>query len=138
MWDKLYPMTDPPNYEPTADQSVAAQSEAASQTALEFAYDFLSQGDGQNVLFAPLFNYANGNLDATTRDDDASTRRDGALRWRSALRRESATHQCRPSCSHHWTRDRSRGETLPLEWTVKRMTSDTAELYGLGDRGGRS
>ena len=134
MWDKLFPMTDPPNYEPTADQSVAAQSEAASQTALEFAYDFLSQGDGQNVLFAPLFNYANGNLDAT---------REMMLHPRVAMGLSDGGAHCGVICDAsmptfmltHWTRDRSRGETLPLEWTVKRMTSDTAELYGLGDRG---
>ncbi len=134
MWDKLYPMTNPPNYEPTADQSVAAQSEAASQTALEFAYDFLSQGDGQNVLFAPLFNYANGNLDAT---------REMMMHPRVAMGLSDGGAHCGVICDAsmptfmltHWTRDRSRGETLPLEWTVKRMTSDTAELYGLGDRG---
>ena len=134
MWDKLYPMTDPPNYEPTEDQSVAAQSEAASQTALEFAYDFLSQGDGQNVLFAPLFNYANGNLDAT---------REMMMHPRVAMGLSDGGAHCGVICDAsmptfmltHWTRDRSRGETLPLEWTVKRMTSDTAELYGLGDRG---
>ena len=134
MWDKLFPMTDPPNYEPTAEHSVAAQSEAASQTPLEFAYDFLSQGDGQNVLFAPLFNYANGNLDAT---------REMMMHPRVAMGLSDGGAHCGVICDAsmptfmltHWTRDRSRGETLPLEWTVKRMTSDTAELYGLGDRG---
>jgi N-acyl-D-aspartate/D-glutamate deacylase len=35
----------------------------------------------------------------------------------------------------HWTRDRTRGELLPLEMMVKKQTSDTASLYGLGDRG---
>ena len=35
----------------------------------------------------------------------------------------------------HWARDRSRGEKLPLEWVVKRQTRDTADLYGLCDRG---
>ena len=35
----------------------------------------------------------------------------------------------------HWTRDRSRGERLPLEWVVKRQTADTAALVGLHDRG---
>ena len=134
MWDKLFPMTDPPNYEPTAEHSVAAQSEAASQTPIEFAYDFLSQGDGQNVLFAPLFNYANGNLDAT---------REMMMHPRVAMGLSDGGAHCGVICDAsmptfmltHWTRDRSRGETLPLEWTVKRMTSDTAELYGLGDRG---
>ena len=35
----------------------------------------------------------------------------------------------------HWVRDRSRGDRLPLELIVKRQTSDTAQLYGLEDRG---
>ena len=35
----------------------------------------------------------------------------------------------------HWTRDRTRGDRLPLEWMVKKQTHDTARLYGLTDRG---
>jgi N-acyl-D-aspartate/D-glutamate deacylase len=35
----------------------------------------------------------------------------------------------------HWTRDRTRGPKLPLEHVVRRQTRETAELYGLTDRG---
>ncbi|MGH9091417.1 MAG: amidohydrolase family protein, partial [Acidimicrobiales bacterium] len=35
----------------------------------------------------------------------------------------------------HWTRDRTRGERLPLEWVVRKQTMDTARMYGLADRG---
>ena len=35
----------------------------------------------------------------------------------------------------HWARDRSRGPKLALPWVVRKMTRDTARLYGLGDRG---
>jgi N-acyl-D-aspartate/D-glutamate deacylase len=35
----------------------------------------------------------------------------------------------------YWTRDRARGQTLPLERVVRRQTRDTAALYGLHDRG---
>ncbi len=35
----------------------------------------------------------------------------------------------------HWTRDRRRGPTLPLEHVIHRQTRQTAELYGLNDRG---
>jgi N-acyl-D-aspartate/D-glutamate deacylase len=35
----------------------------------------------------------------------------------------------------HWVRDRTRGERLPLELVIHKMTSDTAGLYGLHDRG---
>jgi N-acyl-D-aspartate/D-glutamate deacylase len=35
----------------------------------------------------------------------------------------------------HWTRDRTRGERMPLELIVRKQTQDTARLYGLTDRG---
>src|SRR5262252_7272511 len=35
----------------------------------------------------------------------------------------------------HWSRDRSRGPKLPLEKLIKRQTSETAEFFGLTDRG---
>ena len=35
----------------------------------------------------------------------------------------------------HWVRDRSRGERTLLEFAVRRQTHDTAQLYGLLDRG---
>jgi N-acyl-D-aspartate/D-glutamate deacylase len=35
----------------------------------------------------------------------------------------------------HWTRDRVRGEKLPLEWVIKAQCRDTAEAVGLLDRG---
>jgi N-acyl-D-aspartate/D-glutamate deacylase len=35
----------------------------------------------------------------------------------------------------HWARDRRRGPKLPLPWVVRKMTRETAELYGLRDRG---
>jgi N-acyl-D-aspartate/D-glutamate deacylase len=35
----------------------------------------------------------------------------------------------------HWARDRKRGETLPVEFVVKRQSRDTAELVGFLDRG---
>jgi len=33
------------------------------------------------------------------------------------------------------TRDRTRGERLPLEWVVKKQTLDNARFWGLHDRG---
>jgi N-acyl-D-aspartate/D-glutamate deacylase len=35
----------------------------------------------------------------------------------------------------HWVRDRQRGPRIGLELAVKRQTKDTAELYGMRDRG---
>jgi N-acyl-D-amino-acid deacylase len=35
----------------------------------------------------------------------------------------------------HWGRDRKRGPGLPLEFMVKRQTSETADFFGFHDRG---
>jgi N-acyl-D-aspartate/D-glutamate deacylase len=35
----------------------------------------------------------------------------------------------------HWGRDRHRGPRLPVEHLVKRQTSETADFFGLSDRG---
>jgi N-acyl-D-aspartate/D-glutamate deacylase len=35
----------------------------------------------------------------------------------------------------HWVRDRTRGERLPLEMVVAKMTGNNADLYGMDDRG---
>jgi N-acyl-D-aspartate/D-glutamate deacylase len=35
----------------------------------------------------------------------------------------------------HWARDRDRGAKLPLELVVSKLTRQTANLYGFGDRG---
>jgi N-acyl-D-aspartate/D-glutamate deacylase len=35
----------------------------------------------------------------------------------------------------HWTRDRTRGDRLPVEWVVKAQSADTAAAVGLRDRG---
>jgi N-acyl-D-aspartate/D-glutamate deacylase len=35
----------------------------------------------------------------------------------------------------HWTRDRTRGDTVPLAWAIRRLTRDNAVAIGLHDRG---
>jgi N-acyl-D-aspartate/D-glutamate deacylase len=35
----------------------------------------------------------------------------------------------------HWGRDRTKGEQLPLEYLVRKLSFDTAAAYGMHDRG---
>src|SRR4029077_12220113 len=35
----------------------------------------------------------------------------------------------------HWARDRVKGDKFPLEFLVRKLSSDTARAYGLNDRG---
>jgi N-acyl-D-amino-acid deacylase len=131
---KLFPLGDPPEYEPPADRCVAAIAERDGKTAKEVAYDMLMQRDGSEMLYFPLFNYSDGNLDSTL---------EMLQHPQAALGLSDGGAHCGVICDAstptyvltHWVRDRTRGERLALEWAVKKQTHDTAALYGLFDRG---
>ena len=136
--ERAYPRTfllgDPPDYEPTADRSLAGVATATGRSPLEVAYDAMLENDGRGLLYVPILNYADGNLDAV---------REMLLHPRAASGLGDGGAHCGVICDAslptfmitHWTRDRSVGEKLPLEWVVKKQTHDTARLYGLRDRG---
>jgi N-acyl-D-amino-acid deacylase len=45
-WDRMYVLGDPPNYEPSPEQSIAAMAARTNQTPAAFCYDYLTGGDG--------------------------------------------------------------------------------------------
>jgi len=124
----------PPDYEPGPERSLAAIAAAAGRHPLEVAYDAMLEGDGTGLLYVPILNYASMSLDPV---------REMLLHPRSLAGLGDGGAHCGTICDSpqptfmltHWTRDRARGERLPLEWVVKKQTADTARLYGLGDRG---
>ncbi len=134
MLDNIFILGDPPDYEPTADRSIAAIAQAGGVDPLEAAYDAFCAEDGHALLMLPLLNYADG-------DHEAIRAQLGHPQSVSGLS-DGGAH-CGIICDAslpttmltHWTRDRTRGERLPLEWIVKKQTHDTAELYGMSDRG---
>ena len=67
-WDKIFPLGDPPDYEPSPEFSIAAQAEMKGMPPDELAYDFLLKNNGKNILYRPLSNYSYGNLDAVRYD----------------------------------------------------------------------
>jgi len=124
----------PPDYEPGPERSIASLAARAGRAALEVAYDAMLEDDGQALLYVPILNYASLSLDPI---------RQMLLHPRAAAGLADGGAHCGVICDAsqptfmltHWTRDRTRGERLPLEWVVKKQTLDTARLYGLGDRG---
>jgi N-acyl-D-amino-acid deacylase len=96
--------------------------------------DHLTSDGGNGMLYAPFFNYAYGDLSMTFEATQHPHTRMGL---------SDAGAHCGAICDGgtptfmltHWTRDRRRGPTLPLEHVVHRQTRQTAELYGLHDRG---
>jgi N-acyl-D-aspartate/D-glutamate deacylase len=133
-WDQLYLLGDPPDYEPTPDRSVAAMAKAAGVEPAAFAYDYLTGADGGRMLFFPVVNYVGGDLarvrDMMTDPDTLIGLSDGGAHCGVICDASMPTFGLT-----HWVRDRKRGPKLPLEWMVKRQTSDTAAYFGFLDRG---
>jgi N-acyl-D-aspartate/D-glutamate deacylase len=134
VFHKLFPLGDPPDYEPSADRSVAAMAEREGRTPQEVTYDLMMQRDGRELLYLPLLNYA---------DFDFEPIRAMLEHPHTVLSLSDGGAHCGLICDAstptllltHWVRGRTRGPRLPLELIVRRQTHETAELYGLDDRG---
>jgi N-acyl-D-amino-acid deacylase len=133
-WDRMYLLGDPPNYEPEYERSVAAIAEREGRSPSAVAYEHLVGGDGTQSFFFPVTGYVTG---------DHEPIREMLTDPVTLLGLSDGGAHCGVICDAslptfmltHWVRDRSRGDRLPLEWVVKRMTQDTAQFFGLGDRG---
>ena len=133
-WEKIFPLGDRPDYEPPPEMSVAAHAARAGVSAPEMAYDMLLERDGKNILYRPIINYADGDLGAVQEMmQDRNTIMglgDGGAHVSIICDASAPT-----TMITHWTRDRTRGEKLPLEWVIKRLSRDNALALGLTDRG---
>jgi N-acyl-D-amino-acid deacylase len=133
-WTFIFPLGDPPDYEPTPETSVAATAARDGRRPEEVAYDWLLEHEGRQFLFAPLANYVDTNFDAL---------REMMLHPRTVLGLSDGGAHCGLICDAsmptylltHWVRDRKRGERIPLEHAVRLQTGNTASVYGLTDRG---
>ena len=121
------------NYEPTAQQSIEQRAAASGVSSEEYAYDFMMREQGTGMIYFPLLNYANGNLDfleeALHSDDCVNSLSDGGAHCGTICDAAATTFMLQ-----HWVRDRE-GSRVPLERAVKRQCLDTARLYGFEDRG---
>lgn len=133
-WAGMYLMGAEPDYEPTADQTVAAIAERTGRDPAVIALDHMLTQDGRGMLYLPFLNYADGNLDPAyemlTHPDTVPGLSDGGAHVGMICDGSFPTTNL-----VHWTRDRTRGPKLRLETMVKAQCRDTAETVGLFDRG---
>ncbi len=134
IFGKMFVLGDPPDYEPTDDKTVAAIARARGTTPEAVALDLMLQDEGRGMLYLPFLNYAQGSLDPvkTMLESPASLPglSDGGAHVGMICDGSFPT-----TLLTHWGRDRTRGDTLPLEFLIKRQSHDTAAWVGLKDRG---
>ena len=131
---KFFPMGDPPRYEPTREESIAGIAESSGRDPEELLYDCMLEREGKELFLVPVLNYSQGSCDPI---------REMMLHPFAALGLGDGGAHCGIICDAsiqtfvltHWVRDRTRGPKLPVELAVRRMTHDTAALYGFTDRG---
>ena len=137
-WERIYPMgLDSPDYEPTPATSIAAIAQARGADPRAVALDHMldgGEGGGRGMLYLPLLNYAQDNLDPAYQmlqhDCVVPGLSDGGAHVGMICDGSFPTTNI-----VHWTRDRTRGPKLSLEHMVKAQCRDTAETVGLFDRG---
>jgi len=133
-FDRMYPLTDPPDYEPTPERSVAGIAAREGRAPAEVLYDLLLDDDGRRLLYIPLMNYARGNLD-DLREMLTSEHALFGLSDAGAHCNAISDGTFPTTALTLWARDRTRGEGLPLEHVVHHQTQRTAAHVGWKDRG---
>ncbi|MFZ6003672.1 MAG: N-acyl-D-amino-acid deacylase family protein [Actinomycetota bacterium] len=133
-WSQIFPLGDPPDYEPPSAASIESVSAREGRPPQEVALDWLLEQDGKAFLFAPLASYV---------DHDHEAIREMMTHPATTLGLSDGGAHCGLICDvsmptyllTHWVNGRSRGARIGLEQAVSLQTSRTAAAYGFSDRG---
>ncbi|WP_431237604.1 N-acyl-D-amino-acid deacylase family protein [Mycolicibacterium aichiense] len=132
-WNYMFPLGDPPNYEPSPEDSIGARAAARGVSPLEEAYDRLLDDDGHAMLLVTLANFRDNSLDTVAeliqRDDVVLGLGDGGAHYGMICDASFPTYMLT-----HWVRDRPSGR-LSVQRVIQELTSVPARIAGLADRG---
>ena len=133
LW-QIFPLGDKPDYEPNREDSIAGIAERRGGVAVEIMYDMLVCNGGRELFYQPLGGYQTYNFDF----------------FKNSMQHPNVLFGLSDGGAHcgviadagmpsfilsHWGRDRHKGERMPLEFLVRKLSRDTAEAYGMTDRG---
>lgn len=130
---RMYILGDQPNYEPRAEDSIAARAQKLGISPFELAYQLLLEDDGHAMLYVAVGNYGQGTLDPIREmmldDNTLLGLGDGGAHYGMICDASFPTFMLT-----HWVRDRDHGR-LPLPWVIHALTRAPAHAVGLHDRG---
>jgi len=133
-YETQFILSDPPNYEPTREDSIAYLAEQRNQSEEEVIYDELIKDNGKSMIYACFTPYENHKLEFVETfyklKSSVAGGSDGGAHCGLICDASMPTTNL-----SHWARDRSAGNKIPLELIIRKQTKDTAETYGLFDRG---
>ena len=133
-WDRIYPLGDPPDYEPAPEDSIGARAGREGRAGWELALDLLLADGGRGFLYLPFLNYSEGNLgparEMLTHPHAVVGLGDGGAHVGTICDASFPT-----TMLTHWVRDRRRGPLIDLAYAVAAQSSRTAATVGLADRG---
>jgi len=120
--------------EPPLETSAKAVAERTGKKPLEVIYDWLCMAGGKQVVSYYFMNYSKSSLDDTFEmlTHDAAIPGLGDAGAHGGFLVDSTSHSYLLT---HWVRDKKTGPKLTIEQAVKLHSYDTAERFGLHDRG---
>ena len=133
-FDITFRLSDPVDYEMDRDWSIAAEARRAGVEPAAMVYDLLLERDGTQLLYLPLFNFAHGDFDdiheMITSPNTLFGLSDAGAHCGAICDASMTT-----SSLTVWSRDRSRGDKVPVERIVHGHTARNAAHMGWRDRG---
>jgi len=131
-FDNLFVMQNQPKYEPRPEDSIAGMAAARGVDVVELAYDLTIADGGKRVIYMPSMNFVGGRADAV---------QEMLNHGHTIVGLGDGGAHCSIVCDASfptYVMERWAGEgddKIPLPRAVKALTSDTAAVVGLNDRG---
>jgi len=129
-YETIWVMDAQLSYEPGDKDSVAYLAKERGQDPLEVMMDTMAEGIPLLVLFGRYSGDLEDQRDMIENSLSVFGLSDGGAHCGVLVDASVPTYMLA-----YFTRDRMRGPRMSLEFVVHKMTRDTAEVYGLHDRG---
>lgn len=127
----LFPLGDPPNYNPAPEDSVKARAETLGIDERELMYDELLRGGGKSIIYCPMGNTENNRFDAAVdlfgKPGTVLGLGDGGAHYGMICDAAYPTYML-----VEYVREKRK---VPIERAVSMLARETAASVGLNDRG---